>query len=290
MVGQTNSSTPGDDRYFVYRKGIQELFDIAESHDIGQFFLSLMPPLRELNIPSGGMLYQVPDMEIEEAFETHRYLTEAAGDKQLNAKIRTRLSLFVSFHLLEADRWHSILGNVLNAIIDRNYVGNLLEGDSLGEKTNTIRGLLKECRKKGVMILIRDLYAEICNDDIRRIRNAFFHSHYTLTPDGDLLITKHLAENQQKVKGYFKFDEVQEIHNRTVTFLTAFATVRKERLRKLQARAVTLNHKVNWVETMYRPLAKQQKTGHRLTGEFTYRQNDKRWHFQGQLTRIEKEQ
>lgn len=289
MVGQMNSSAPSDDRYSVYQKGIQDLFDSAESHDIAQFFLSLMPPPRELNIPSGGMLYQVPDMEIEEAFETHRYLTEAAGDKQLNAKIRTRLSLFVSFHLLEADRWHSILGNVLNAIIGRNYVGNLLEGDSLGEKTNTIRGLLRGCRKKGVMISIGNLYAEICNDDIRRLRNAFFHSHYTLTPNGDLLITKHLMENQQKVKRYFQFDEVQEIHNRTVTFLTAFATLRKERLRKLQARAVALDHKIDWIETIYKPVAKQQKTGHRLIGEFTYRQNDKRWHFRGQLTRVEKE-
>lgn len=283
MNDKISKETSHNDLYFTYRNSIAELFNSAESHDIAQFFLSLMPPPRELAIPAGGMLWEVPDMEIEEAIETHRRLSKAAVDEHIDPRTRTKLMLFVSFHLLEADRWHAILGNVLNAIIGRNYVGNLFENDPLGEKINRIRGLLKACRKSGVVLSVAKTYPDVCNDQVRELRNAFFHSHYTLTPGGHLLITKGLMEKQRGSKNYFQIDEIRDIHQRAVTFLTVIAETRKERLRKLQDRQVNLDHEIDWIKTAYSPPTKLPETRYRLTGKFRYLQDDRKWRFRGRL-------
>lgn len=286
MNDEVSKQTSHNELYPTYRNSIVELFNSAESHDIAQFFLSLMPPPRELAIPSGGMLWEVPDIEIEEAFETRRYLDDTARNEQLNANIKTRLMLFISFHLLEADRWHSILGNVLNVIIGRNYVGNLFEEDALGEKINGIRGLLRVCQKANVVLSIRKTYSDICNDNIRELRNAFFHSHCTLSPKGDLLIIKRVIESPQGFRNYYKFDEVREVPRRTVTFLTAFAEVRKERLGLFKDRDIGLDHEVDWIEAIRKPIAKRCETHYRSRGRFRYRQDAKRWRFQGLLDNV----
>ena len=286
MVDEVSKETSHNDLYTSYQNSIVELFNSAESHNSAQFFLSLMPPPRKLPIPAGGMFYDIPDMEIEEAFETHRYLDNAVRNERLNTKMRVRLMLILSFHFLEADRWHFILGNVLNAIIGRNYVGNLFEGDPLGEKINRIKGLVKKCQKKGIFLSVRDVYSSICNDDIRELRNAFFHCHYTLALDGDLLITKRLMESKGNLKKYFTVDEIRDIHRRIVTFLTVFALAIKERRREFEGRAIDLDHEVDWIETMREPVVKCRETRYKLKGQLSYRQDNKRWHFQGRFTNV----
>lgn len=287
MVDKVSKKASSNDLYITYYNSVVELFNSAESRDVAQFLLTLMPPPRKLSTPAGGMSYEVPNMEIEEAFETHRYLNNAVMDEQLDAKVRTRLILIVSFHFLEADRWHFILGNILNVIIGRNYVGNLFEGDSLGEKINGTRGLLKECQKKRIVLSICDVYSHICNDNIRELRNAFFHSHYTLTPEGNLLITRRLMEGHKGIKKYFKFDEIRDIHRAIVTFLTVLAIVIKETRQKFEGKVIDLDKQVDWIKSTYKPIVKQCETLHRLKGRLSYRQdNNKRWYFQGQYTNI----
>ena len=275
-----------NDLYITYQKSVIELFNSAESHDIAQFVFCLMPPTKKLPTPAGGMFYEIPDMEIEEAFETHKYLDNAVRDERINPRIRARLMLIVSFNFLEADRWHFILGNVINVIIGRNYVENLFEDDPLGEKISGIRRLLKECQKKKIVLSIRDVYSQICNDDIRELRNAFFHSHYTFPPDGSgIVITKRLIE-QRGIKRVFKFNEIRDIHQRVVTFLTVLAKVIKETRLKFEGQTIHLDKSVDWIETTRKPIIKQCKTRYRLEGQLNYRQDDKRWHFQGRYTNV----
>lgn len=169
-----------------------------------------------------------------------QYWQNLARSKELDKRIRMKLMLIVFLCLLEADRWHSIFANLLRIMIEKDYESNLLRNKALREKYEKIVHLLNECERKGVVLSIQNSYKNICNENIIRLRNAFFHSKYWLSSQGDwLLMTKDVIKDiptqpgRKQQKLCYSFDEVKKMYENMVTFLEALASKRKETLENL---------------------------------------------------------
>jgi len=257
MVESTDKSIGTEDLYKKYERVLTELFGHAKSVSKKKFLSSLSPETE--TIIDGELVrhrIDIPDMEIQETIHTHSVLESYIRNEKEDRKTRIKLMLLVSFHILEADRWHSILGNLLKVIAENNYELDLLVDDALKTKRNKIERLLKKCKSKGLNLSIEQAYDEIINDNILFLRNAFFHSQYHIPPNGSvILITKGAVREllktldrirqcktlkpmtdqskKQRRKTQYRFDEVQEIYRRVITFITVFALKRNQILRDL---------------------------------------------------------
>lgn len=226
-----------------WQAAIEQLFRCARKSDEHKFFLALKAvPIVRKDILNKKIPYvdDYMDIELDEAIDTYSILAESARSKELDKRIRMKLMLIVFLCLLEADRWHSILGNLLRIMIERDYESNLLRNKDLREKYEKIVHLLNECERKGVVLSIQNSYKNICNENIIRLRNAFFHSQYWLSPQGDwLLMTKDVIKDiptqpgRKQQKLCYSFDEVKKMYENMATFLEALASKRKEALENL---------------------------------------------------------
>lgn len=237
---------PASDLYAQCEDGIGELFQVASSTSRDQFEQSLMVPKNaiQIKLPNGAIVRrwvpdESPEMEIAQAFKTVMSFEEAVRDENIEKRVRAPLMLLLFFHLLEADLWHTILGNLLNVVIGNRVNPYLFRGQCLRSKVDGIKTRLDECRPR-TDLSIDGLYRTICNDDNVDLRNAFSHSQYLLSPNGDVVLTKRFTRKRPPgviVKGQFSFQEIQDIFRRTLTFLTVFARLRREVLRSLSIAA-----------------------------------------------------
>ena len=226
-----------------WQAAIEQLFRCARKSDEQKFFLTLKAvPIVRKDILNKKIPYvdDYMDIELDEAIDTYSILAESARSKELDKRIRMKLMLIVFLCLLEADRWHSILGNLLRIMIEKDYESNLLRNEGLRDKYDKIVHSLNECERKGVVLSIQNSYKNICNENIIRLRNAFFHSQYWLSPQGDwLLMTKDVIKDiptqpgRKQQKLCYSFDEVKKMYENMVTFLEALASKRKEALENL---------------------------------------------------------
>lgn len=241
MTKTTSGRTLEDDLYATYEESVSELFEQAKSHNRHEFLSSLDAPLVRIIVPQKGIpnyvLHirdEVPEMEIAQVFMTVQHFEGAVRDEKLDKRIRTPLALMLSFHLLGADIWHSILGNLLNVVIGHRCSPCLFRGQTLSYQIEEVRKRLDKCEAITTLSMSRQ-YRTICNEDVVKLRNAFSDSQYLLTPQGDLALTEYFMGKQPKsknLKRQFSFGEIQDIFRRTLTFLTVLARLRRQILRK----------------------------------------------------------
>lgn len=223
----------------VYEKSILELFEEAKNRNVSLFERSLVVPRypKVVMFPDGSkrrfsLADESPEMEIAQAFVTVRTFEQAVRDDKIEKQVRTPLTLMLSFHLLEADLWHVILANLLAVIAGHDELKpNRFREKTLRIKVKRMNELLDECRQQNKTLSIHDVYQTLCNNDIIDLRNAFSHSQYLLSPGGDVALTKWFTLTRRRPaskKGQFSFNEIQDIFQRTLTFLTVLAEYRRK--------------------------------------------------------------
>ncbi len=223
-----------------WQTAIEQLFSYARKSDEQKFFLALkaMPIVRKKVLKEKiSYVDDYMDIELSEAIDTHSILAESARNKEFKKGTRMKLMLIAFLCLLEADRWHSILGNLLGTIVEKDYESNLLRNKDTRTKYYSIVQLLDMCERKGVVLSIQHSYKNICNENIARLRNPFFHSQYWLSPQGDwLVMTKNIIKcistqpGRKQQKLCYSFDEVKKMYENIVAFLKALASKRKQAL------------------------------------------------------------
>lgn len=251
MNEQKQSQTPNNSLIRDWEVAVEQLFDYAKESDEQEFISALKPPIVPIKFDLPNLDKTIPylddymDQELSEAIDTYAILARSAQNTEFEKKTRIKLMLIIFLCLLEADTWHSILENLLRIITGMNYKNNL-RNKVLESKRIRIVLLFGECKKKGVNLSIQQLYKDICNKNIIDLRNAFFHSQYILSPQGDwLIMTKDLLKNiptskSGKKKGKirktgYSFNEVKKMYDNIVVFVKALALKRKEALLAVQA-------------------------------------------------------
>ena len=231
---------PGSNLYVLYEDAIGELLEAARDSNRDWFEQSLRVPEDRtvVTLPDGTKhRFRIPDespeMEIAQAFVAVQTYEKIVRDESTDKRVRTHLELMLSLHLLETDIWHTILGNLLKVINGVCPTPRLLRGQCLEYKLKTMTELLARCKTR--TLAINSVYRTLCNQDIIDLRNAFSHSQYLLVPNkGDMVLTKWLGRKHPAgKKGQFLFSEIQDLFQRTLTFLTVLARIRREVLRNL---------------------------------------------------------
>lgn len=233
-----------NDLYTMYEDSILELFEQAKNRNSDLFMRSLVVPRypKTIMLPDGSKRrFAIPDespeMEIAQAFVTVQAYEKVVRDDKIPKKVRAPLALMLSFSLLEADIWHTILGNLLKVIAGEQPQNGLFRGKTLHKKYPRMIQLLKKCSRKNPLSICQ-VYQSLCNEDIIDLRDAFSHSQYLLSPGGDVALTKWFAKKQPpSKKGQFSFSEIQDIFQRTLTFLTVLARYRRKLAKHVPAGA-----------------------------------------------------
>lgn len=223
----------------VYENSIDNLFAEVCRRDKNHFKKSLSWPRESVDVlnTNGSTVTMsianaTPMMEMTQAFATVANLEKCINDKEIPKRVSTPLMLMKTFHLLEADIWQTMLGNLFKVIINEEPEEILFRGWTLSDKMCKMNSFIKVCERK-IKLSMFGHYREICNEAIVGLRNAFSHSGYCVTPkggnEGDISITKYWIGRRPKnpPKQYFAFSEIEEIFQRTLTFLTAFTFMRK---------------------------------------------------------------
>ncbi len=229
--------------YVLYEDAIGELLEAARDFNRDWFERSLrvLEERTEVTFSDGTKhRFRIPDespeMEIAQTFVAVQTYEKIVRDENTDKRIRAHLALMLSLHLLEADIWHTILGNLLSVVNGVCPSSRLFRGQCLEHKLKAMTELLARCKTK--TLAINSVYRTLCNQDIIDLRNAFFHSQYLLVPNkGDVVLTKWLARKRPAwKKGQFLFSEIQDFFQQTLTFLTVLAQIRKEVLRNIRTR------------------------------------------------------
>lgn len=231
----------------VYKDSIDELFAEVLNLDKGRFKDSLGWPRELVNVTNANgdtvaisTPNETPWMEMMQAFSTVKNLEPCVVDESVSKHARAPLALMLTFHLLEADMWQTTLGNLFKVIINEEPEQTLFRGWTLSNKMCKMNSFMKAC-ERNMRLSIFDHYRKLCSEDIVGLRNAFSHSGYFCTwkgdNEGDISITKYWIGGRPNnpPKQYFTFSEIQEILQRTLTFLTAFTFMRKEVLKNSEA-------------------------------------------------------
>jgi len=227
-----------DDLYSKYEDAIGELLEVADNSNRDWLVQSLKVPenLKVVVFPDGKehrlrIPDESPEIEIAQAFVVLQAYEKIVKSEKSDICIRAHLALMLSINLLEADIWHTILGNLLRTINGVRPTSRLFRGQCLEHKLKMMTGFLAESTT-GILSINR-VYQTLCNQDVVDLRNAFFHSQYLLVPNkGDVVFTKWFTKQRPAgKKGEFKFSEIQDIFRRITTFLTVLARIRREILK-----------------------------------------------------------
>lgn len=242
MNEQKQSQTQNNKLTINWEAAVEQLFGYAKKRDAQEFISALKPPIVRKKVLNETIPYvdDLMNLELSEAIDTYSILAGSARSTKFEKRTRMKLMLIVFFHLLEADAWHSILEELLGTITGKNYKSKLRNRD-LRTKRRRIAYLLDICTQKGILLSIQQLYNDICSENMIDLRNAFSHSQYILTPQGDwLIITKDPLKNspvsksgkkKRKIrKTGYSFNEAKKMYENMIAFLKALALKRKEAL------------------------------------------------------------
>ncbi len=166
--------------YQEYREYLDKLFARARDTNGLQYIYTL---LRVSGIQDGGW---DPFVEAQEALVDFSKILQKISKKGLN-KSSFRLALLIYCHSVEMSAPYQILFNLLQCAQGKNYVPFPFPGEPLGKKkpfsfrpqspTKKITTLKQEAEKIGEQELINKI-SSFFDDEIR---NAFYHSDYSLT-------------------------------------------------------------------------------------------------------------
>lgn len=166
--------------YQDYRTYLDHLFARARDTNGLQYVYTL---LRVSGIQDGGW---DPFVEAQEALIEFSKILQKNSKKGIN-KSSFRLALLIYCHSIEMSAPYQILYNLLQCAQGKNYTPFPFPGESLGKKkpfsvrpqspTKKIGTLKQEAEKIGEQELINKINSFFDDD----VRNAFYHSDYSLT-------------------------------------------------------------------------------------------------------------
>lgn len=159
---------------------LKRLFQTAKKNDESEFIQVL--------IGFNGMGDQ---RALTHLYESREFIKDIKSLMQANPNkhSRTRLALLLYCHIFEMDELYNIIGNLLRISIglQQRYIPDLYNKHNQEPLTPTdkllrLRKIAKQCRFEELVNGINTLYSN-------KIRNAFFHSAYSLIED-DFCIVK----------------------------------------------------------------------------------------------------
>ncbi|MBA7492137.1 hypothetical protein ES702_02686 [subsurface metagenome] len=210
-------------------------FKQTQKRNKNQFLISLLGIRKEPKIRNLLTIPYIPEMEFEEVCAvTNLFIRIIDGinpsKDKTNRRNSIRLKLFVYCHLIEVDFYYNIIANLLRTLANSSYIENLLVGETLKKKKNTLQKLCKKCRGNGIEIHLDKIYEKVCNDDCLDLRNAFVHSQYITSPSGDVVLTKKIFSQ----KSSFSSDKINTLFESTITFLNTFIETYRKAMRPYQ--------------------------------------------------------
>ncbi len=200
--------------YQEYRSYLDHLFERARDTNGLQYIYTL---LRVSGVQDGGW---DPFIEAQEALIEFSKILQKISKKGIK-KSSFRVALLIYCHSIEMSAPYQILYNLLGCAQGKNYVPFPFPGESLGKKkpfhvrpqspTKKLVTLKNEAEKIGEQELISKINSFFDDD----IRNAFYHSDYSLT-DTEFRICEN---GLPKV---VSFEELSEKLSRCFAFYQAF--------------------------------------------------------------------
>ncbi len=206
--------------YQEYSNCLGHLFNLARDTNGLQFIYTL---LRVSGIQDGGW---DPFVEAQEALFEFSKILQRASRKGIN-KNSFRLALLIYCHSVEMAAPYQMLYNLLRCAQGKNYVPFPFPGYPLGKKkpfnvrpqspTRKIASLVQEAEKIGDKKLGTEM-SSFFDDDIR---NAFYHSDYSLTDTEFRICENGLPKS-------ISFGDLSEKLSRCFAFYQAFFDLYKQ--------------------------------------------------------------
>jgi len=148
---------------------------------------------------------------------------------EVDKKIKTRARMLMYCHIVEAELIYMVIFNMIRTIKKLEYSPII----NVSTKSNKIQELeyaykkVKEIVKEGSALGLQfdSMYSEIY---FNQLRNAFSHSQYFLDKDGDLIISRNISPTTSRIfkkssqKTHYKYEEIEEIFNKTLVYVDTF--------------------------------------------------------------------
>ncbi len=208
----------------IIDKSIDDLFDKAKTN-LGNIIVNAFIPFGGIaEIPSNQFQTFAFDDELEELVDYLREYTGLLDQFNSYPKQRTRILVQMYCRVMENDFQYIIIYNLLRLMNNLNpdwefktiRNGKPFYCESPTTKIDEISSLCKSQQFEIGSVLKNLLKADL--------RNSFYHSQYTISPDGAFVNTRFYSptSNIKPAKRVFKLSEIESLYNNAESFFNAF--------------------------------------------------------------------
>jgi len=208
----------------LVEKVIEDFFDFATLH-LKENIINAFIPFGGLSeMPSHQFQTFAFDNELEELVDYLREFTLLLNQYKTNQRQRSRILLQMYCRVIENDFQYIVIYNVLRLLNNLNpdwefkttKKGKTIYCESPTLKIDEIATLCKSTKLEIGKVLKNLLKADV--------RNSFYHSQYTISPDGTFGNTRFYSptSNIKPAKKVFKLSEIESLYNNVETFFNTF--------------------------------------------------------------------
>ena len=203
-----------------------ELFSLAQEENEIQFLTSFLGFHEQFD---RIVLSYISDYEFREVLELVETFESIVNSDQVDARTKVRTMLLIYCHIVEVDLIYMVFFNMLRTIAGEDYSatmtftnrkGKVIEEDYASKKIELIN---EKSAKLGIPL--EPIYSEFYSN---HVRNAFSHSRYFLTEDGEFNLSDWISpsSSQQAKKKtkphFFNLSEIESIYEKAVHYLRIF--------------------------------------------------------------------
>lgn len=208
----------------------ESLFNAAKDEDEIQFFTSFFPFYVQFRY---NIISYTTDYEFLETLELIKQFSIPKDTTGLDYKTQARLMLFLYCHIIEADYVFMVIYNMIRTIIKEEYCAQI----TIINKRKEIE-IIEFSSQKVDLILSKtkelDIGAHATFESLFdfKLRNAFNHSQYFLSEEGDLQVTAYESPSSKKFgksgKYLYGFMEIKQFYEFSRIYIRSFIKCSEE--------------------------------------------------------------